>query len=193
MVHRKMRRVAVRRHTMMKLTMFLFSLLFMATAAKNVDPHGVESFAAAKLGSPDYKAPVMPDEKDSFESAFDGWSTFQLTRRGLSAMNRRGMLSKRQRRNDDDDDDGGGRCLDRLRLVLNPTVLTNLGAGHELCAMFDESSQWTIVLPEEGLGYELVVPFPAYGFASLVSHNERLQPKQPKGNKTGGKAVTCEQ
>ena len=63
----------------------------------------------------------------------------------------------------------------------------------ELCAMFDESSQWTIVLPEEGLGYELVVPFPAYGFASLVSHNERLQPKQPKGNKTGGKAVTCEQ
>ena len=89
-------------------------------------------------------------------------------------------------------DDDGGRCLDRLRLVLNPTVLTNLGAGHELCAMFDESSQWTIVLPEEGLGYELVVPFPAYGFASLVSHNERLQPKQPKGNKTGGKAVTCD-
>ena len=81
----------------------------------------------------------------------------------------------------------------RLRLVLNPTVLTNLGAGHGLCAMFDESSQWTIVLPAEGLGYELVVPFPAYGFASLVSHNERLQPKQPKGNKTGGKAVTCEQ
>ena len=88
MVHRKMRRVAVRRHTMMKLTMFLFSLLFVATAAKNVDPHGVEAFAAAKLGSPDYKASVMPDEKDSFESAFDGWSTFQLTRRGLSAVNR---------------------------------------------------------------------------------------------------------
>ena len=32
----------------------------------------------------------------------------------------------------------------------------------ELCAMFDESSQCTIVLPEEGLGYGLVVPFPAY-------------------------------
>ena len=104
MVHRKMRRVAVRRHTMMKLTMFLFSLLFVATAAKNVDPHGVEAFAAAKLGSPDYKASVMPDEKDSFESAFDGWSTFQLTRRGLSAMNRRGMLSLKN----DDDDDGAG-------------------------------------------------------------------------------------
>ena len=98
MVHRKMRRVAVRRHTMMKLTMFLFSLLFVATVAKNVDPHGVEAFAAAKLGSPDYKASVMPDEKDSFESAFDGWSTFQLTRRGLSAVNRR-ML----KHHDDDD------------------------------------------------------------------------------------------
>ena len=35
----------------------------------------------------------------------------------------------------------------------------------ELCAMFDGSSQWTIVLPEECLGYGLVVPFPAYGFA----------------------------
>ena len=49
----------------------------------------------------------------------------------------------------------------------------------ELCAMFDESSQCTIVLPEEGLGYGLVVPFPAYGFAALVSHNENLNsPKQ---------------
>ena len=67
----------------------------------------------------------------------------------------------------------------RLRLVLSPTVLTNLGAGHELCAMFDDSSQWTIVLPEEGLGYGLVVPFPAYGFASL----KPKQPKQPKGKK----------
>ena len=39
------------------------------------------------LGSPDYKALVMPDEeKDSFESAFDDQSTFQLTG---SAMNRR--------------------------------------------------------------------------------------------------------
>ena len=37
----------------------------------------------------------------------------------------------------------------------------------ELCAMFDESSQCTIVLPEEGLGYGLVVPLPAYGFAAL--------------------------
>ena len=46
----------------------------------------------------------------------------------------------------------------------------------ELCAMFDESSQCTIVLPEEclslalSLGYGLVVPFLAYRFASLVSH-----------------------
>ena len=31
--------------------------------------------------------------------------------------------------------------------------------------MFDGSSQCTIVLPEEYLGYGLVVPFPAYGFA----------------------------
>ena len=29
-------------------------------------------------------------------------------------------------------------------------------------------------LLEEGLEYGLVVPFPAYGFASLVSHNENL-------------------
>ena len=32
----------------------------------------------------------------------------------------------------------------------------------------------TIVLPDECLGYGLVVPFPAYGFAALVSHNENL-------------------
>ena len=31
-----------------------------------------------------------------------------------------------------------------------------------------------LFLLEEGLGYGLVVPFPAYGFASLVSHNESL-------------------
>ena len=35
----------------------------------------------------------------------------------------------------------------------------------ELCAMFDESSQCTIVLPEECLGYGLVVPFLACRFA----------------------------
>ena len=53
------------------------------------------------------------------------------------------------------------------------------GADDELCATFDESSQCTIVLLEEGLGYGLVVPFPAYGFAALVSHNENLNsPKQ---------------
>ena len=33
----------------------------------------------------------------------------------------------------------------------------------ELCAMFDESSQRTIVLPEECLGYGLVVPFRVAG------------------------------
>ena len=38
-------------------------------------------------------------------------------------------------------------------------------ADDELCAMFDESSQCTIVLPEEGLGYGLVVPFLACRFA----------------------------
>ena len=40
--------------------------------------------------------------------------------------------------------------------------------------MFDESSQCTIVLPEECLGYGLVVPFLAYRFASLVSHKNSL-------------------
>ena len=29
-------------------------------------------------------------------------------------------------------------------------------------------------MPEECLGYGLVVPFPAYGFAALVPHNESL-------------------
>ena len=48
------------------------------------------------------------------------------------------------------------------------------GDADELCAMFDESSQCTIVLPEECLGYELVVPFLAYRFASLASNNNSL-------------------
>ena len=102
---------------MMKLTMFLFALLFVATAAKDVDPHGVESFAAAKLGSPGYKAPVMPDEKDSFESAFDGWSTFQLTRRGLSARNA-AWWTKNGDDDDDcsDDDEQTKSCKDRCCL-----------------------------------------------------------------------------
>ena len=40
-----------------------------------------------------------------------------------------------------------------------------------------------IVLLEEGLGYGLVVLFPAYGFAALVSHNENLNsPKQGRLN-----------
>ena len=42
--------------------------------------------------------------------------------------------------------------------------------------MFDGSSQCTIVLPVECLGYGLVVPFLAYRFASLVS-NYDLRPK----------------
>ena len=48
------------------------------------------------------------------------------------------------------------------------------GADDELCAMFDESSQCTIFLPVECLGYGPVVPFPAYGFAALVSNSEDL-------------------
>ena len=43
--------------------------------------------------------------------------------------------------------------------------------------MFDESSELsvrTLVLPEEGLGYGPVVPFPAYRLAALVSNNEDL-------------------
>eukprot|EP00964_Phaeocystis_antarctica_P058619 scaffold34786_cov55-Phaeocystis_antarctica.AAC.2 len=39
------------------------------------------------------------------------------------------------------------------------------GNADELCARFDGSSQCTIVLPEECLGYGLVVPFLAYRFA----------------------------
>ena len=53
---------------------------------------------------------------------------------------------------------------------------TRQGEDDELCAMFDESTQCTIVfLLEKGLGYGLVVPFSAsYGFAALVSNNENL-------------------
>ena len=43
--------------------------------------------------------------------------------------------------------------------------------------MFDESSELSarlFFLLEECLEYGLVVPFPAYGFAALVSHNESL-------------------
>eukprot|EP00964_Phaeocystis_antarctica_P108283 scaffold72899_cov60-Phaeocystis_antarctica.AAC.3 len=50
--------------------------------------------------------------------------------------------------------------------------------------MFDESSElsvYTLVVPEEGLGYGPVVPFPAYGFASLVSHNESHSPNTASG------------
>ena len=44
---------------------------------------------------------------------------------------------------------------------------------------FDESQCTIVFLLEEGLGYGLVVLFPAYGFAALVSHNENLNsPKQ---------------
>ena len=50
------------------------------------------------------------------------------------------------------------------------------GDADELCAMFDESSDLNVrsFLPEEGLGHGPVVPFPAYGFAALVSHNDDL-------------------
>ena len=107
---------------MMKLTMFLFALLFVATAAKDVDPHGVEAFAAAKLGSSEvYKASVLPyEEKDLFESAFDGWSTFQLTHRGLSATNRRMLKGNDDGMGDDGDDDHrAGTCITLVTLVLD--------------------------------------------------------------------------
>ena len=53
--------VAMRRHTMKHTWMLLFSLLFVATDAKDVDPHGVEAFAAVKPGSSEvYKASVLP-------------------------------------------------------------------------------------------------------------------------------------
>ena len=46
----------------------------------------------------------------------------------------------------------------------------------ELCATFVLSARlfFFVFLLEECLEYGLVVPFPAYGFASLVSHNESL-------------------
>ena len=54
--------VAMRRHTMKRTWMLLFSLLFVATDAKDVDPHGVEAFAAVKPGSSEvYKAAVLPN------------------------------------------------------------------------------------------------------------------------------------
>ena len=55
--------------------------------------------------------------------------------------------------------------------------------------MFDGSSQCTIVLPEEGLGYGLVVPFPAYGFA--LWFRIMKQSKQPAAweGKIDGKAT----
>ena len=89
------------------------------------NPHGVEAFTAAKLGSSEVdKASVLPDEeKDSFESAFDGWSTFELTRRGLSATNRR-ML-----KGDDDDD---------LDTQLSTTWLKNTEYG---CSVWGGSLQ----------------------------------------------------
>ena len=46
-----------------------------------------------------------------------------------------------------------------------PTPPAGDDVDDELCAMFDESSQCTIVLPEECLGYGLVVPFLACRFA----------------------------
>ena len=42
------------------------------------------------------------------------------------------------------------------------------------CSMRVLNSVHDFFLLEEGLGYGLVVPFPAYGFAALVSHNEVL-------------------
>ena len=44
----------------------------------------------------------------------------------------------------------------------------------ELCATFVLSARlfFLFFLLEECLEYGLVVPFPAYGFAALVSHNE---------------------
>ena len=42
------------------------------------------------------------------------------------------------------------------------------------CVLRSYSVHDCFFLPEECLGYGLVVPFPAYGFAALVSHNESL-------------------
>ena len=58
----------------------------------------------------------------------------------------------------------------------------------ELCAMFDESTQCTIVLPEEGLGYGPVVPFLVCRFALWFRINEGLntESKQSKHNNVSG-------
>ena len=67
------------------------------------------------------------------------------------------------------------------------------GADNEPCAMCDESSQCTIVLPEECLGYGLVVPFLAYRFALWfrLSHNEDLNSLNtvPVGKKKSSNSV----
>ena len=69
----------------------------------------------------------------------------------------------------------GGASRDSPRRSVRHTQPTRRWVGNAmdrgrgnadgLCAMFDGSSQCTIVLPVECLGYGLVVPFLAYRFA----------------------------
>ena len=61
----------------------------------------------------------------------------------------------------------GNRPSNRWGVINGHSRCTHANSveDDELCAMFDESSQCTIVLPEECLGYGLVVPFLACRFA----------------------------
>ena len=70
--------------------------------------------------------------------------------------------------------------MDHVSDNFGETPLLPLRNADELRAMFDESSEVGVrsffmhILPEEGLGYGLVVPFLAYRLAALVSNNEDL-------------------
>ena len=72
----------------------------------------------------------------------------------------------------------GRELREREREALCP-ILGVLGTPHKSTSSVGASLPPTppgvdCFLPEECLGYGLVVPFPAYGFAALVPHNESL-------------------
>ena len=55
-----------------------------------------------------------------------------------------------------------------------------------MCDVRRKYSVHDCFLLEECLGYGLVVPFPAYGFAALVSHNESLNSLNSGDYTSGG-------
>eukprot|EP00964_Phaeocystis_antarctica_P136507 scaffold100972_cov67-Phaeocystis_antarctica.AAC.2 len=62
------------------------------------------------------------------------------------------------------------------------------GADNELCAMFDGSSQCTIVLPEECLGYGLAVPFLTYSLKVVQRQGPPTCPTARAGSSAGSRA-----